>query len=1047
MQLTADAQGFLTGSKIERSGLAGEMGALANDVRSIRKALLNRRDRDAVATPGASKVAAPERAPATPNARATRIEAPSVMEAHAERTGRGLTGRVASAATEAAKGIVNEESDASVKAMSEVAQPLMRGWAALRGGDTGARQEGWLKRIFNTLRGRAPGEVRGDEATPFERAARRDVAATPQGEDEGRRGWFGRGGKDRPMTLQAIESHLRSIDKATRATVRDAAPRERDAQGRFVRAEPARAGVAETQHVDVAGGGVNAAPVLLSIEAHLRSLDKKAVKQKQSGLIFGALIALAKFGVEWIAWRRDRRMDANLDKIEEYTRRQLEVSHPFYAFVRRRLTAIGEAVEEADTSGRRSWLGALLAPLLLGLGALAAKLAGIPVIGSALAALVRLLGGRVPGGIPGGRRGGRGAPGAPGAGRSTTGPGAPGAGRSTTGPGAPGAGRSTTGPGAPPPVAATPARRAPTRWGRAVEGLRGNRAARTARVAMRNAGRTARVATSAAGRTLAPVGRALTKVPVIGSALALGVGIWGSRAIAKDTTLSGEQKNAAQGRNWGGVGGGLGGAALGAALGTAIAPGVGTVIGGVLGAVLGDWLGGNLGEVIGERFSGFMATLTPAFEAIKAGALGTWDWIRHGASTLFTGVREVFAGVGTWISDRWTALVDTIKGAFETFVGKLGVVLDALRNLPGIGHAIRAAEAAASAAADAGRAVADAARSAAGGAVDAAKGAVGAASGVAGRAWDGARAGLEAMIPAGVRNRVAHQRAAVVASEYKGGNIDGLNDAQTRELVATTVATESRGGQLDARNLGGKGYVGRYQAGASWLADAGLMRGGASAVAAARSKDGYTSDWDWAVSGKMDKFLRNDANWADGMSLQKYLGSAEIQDKAFRDATSVSFRRLRKHKHGLKDGDSPQRIMGALKASHIGGVGGAVAALNGKKWSADANGIGPHKYFNDAAGPNAVFAGMFDRPVAAPALLAAPPAATAPAPATARVAAPAPPVPWATFKIPDAPPVQVPMGSGEKAKPIMLQAPQADAGQDVRDRTIAHIATGGYARA
>lgn len=85
-----------------------------------------------------------------------------------------------------------------------------------------------------------------------------------------------------------------------------------------------------------------------------------------------------------------------------------------------------------------------------------------------------------------------------------------------------------------------------------------------------------------------------------------------------------------------------------------------------------------------------------------------------------------------------------------------------------------------------------------------------------------------------------------------------------------------------------------------------------------------------------------------------------------------------------------------------------------------------------------------------PAATAAPPmllrAAAPAAPAAARVTAPAPPAPWQSFKIPEAPAIKVPLGGAASGKPIMLQAPQADAGQDVRDRGIAHIATGGLGR-
>jgi len=67
------------------------------------------------------------------------------------------------------------------------------------------------------------------------------------------------------------------------------------------------------------------------------------------------------------------------------------------------------------------------------------------------------------------------------------------------------------------------------------------------------------------------------------------------------------------------------------------------------------------------------------------------------------------------------------------------------------------------------------------------------------------------------------RRALEVGSKWAQGNIAGLDDAHTRALVASVVETESSGGDLKVRNE--QGYFGRYQAGASWLAEAGLIKG------------------------------------------------------------------------------------------------------------------------------------------------------------------------------------------------------------------------------
>lgn len=66
------------------------------------------------------------------------------------------------------------------------------------------------------------------------------------------------------------------------------------------------------------------------------------------------------------------------------------------------------------------------------------------------------------------------------------------------------------------------------------------------------------------------------------------------------------------------------------------------------------------------------------------------------------------------------------------------------------------------------------------------------------------------------------------------------------------------------------------------------------------------------------------------------------------------------------------------------------------------------------------------------------PTATVSAPQVQSPTMPAPPA------IAEAPKVPVPLGSGDNGKPTQVSVPPPDAGQDVRDRRIAHIVTGGY---
>ncbi|WP_226066512.1 hypothetical protein [Dickeya zeae] len=202
-------------------------------------------------------------------------------------------------------------------------------------------------------------------------------------------------------------------------------------------------------------------------------------------------------------------------------------------------------------------------------------------------------------------------------------------------------------------------------------------------------------------------------------------------------------------------------------------------------------------------------------------------------------------------------------------------------------------------------------------------------------------------IPAGRSGTI--QRALATGAAYKQGNIEGLDDAHTRALVASTAATESAGGKLDIRNSAG--YLGRYQAGAGWLAEAGLIAGGANAVTAAMKADGFTNEYKWGKSGGMTRFLKNKNNWKNGLDYDKYLSSAEIQDNAFKTNSDKAYAYLVK-KGIIKPGMTQNEIAGILKARHIGGIGGAIKAAKNIEGPKDANGTSALKYKNDLADGN-----------------------------------------------------------------------------------------------
>jgi peptidoglycan hydrolase-like protein with peptidoglycan-binding domain len=182
--------------------------------------------------------------------------------------------------------------------------------------------------------------------------------------------------------------------------------------------------------------------------------------------------------------------------------------------------------------------------------------------------------------------------------------------------------------------------------------------------------------------------------------------------------------------------------------------------------------------------------------------------------------------------------------------------------------------------------------------------------------------------------------AVATANAYHQGNIAGLDDAMTRRLIASTVMTESNGGDLAITNR--QGYVGRYQAGADWLADAGYI----DKHKLAEAMQGQRNEWAWAVSGGMTRFLEDPSNWKNSLSLEKYKASPDLQDRAFKINSDHAYHQAVGN-GVLKEGDNPAKVAGFLKARHIAGYGGAVAALTGGRVIRDSNGTSNYDYMHD----------------------------------------------------------------------------------------------------
>ena len=184
------------------------------------------------------------------------------------------------------------------------------------------------------------------------------------------------------------------------------------------------------------------------------------------------------------------------------------------------------------------------------------------------------------------------------------------------------------------------------------------------------------------------------------------------------------------------------------------------------------------------------------------------------------------------------------------------------------------------------------------------------------------------------------QKAVATADTWDAGNIASLDDATTRRLVASVVLSESRGGDLDATDR--LGFTGRYKAGAAFLAAAGYL----DQDKLDRAMSGQRSEWTWARTGAMTDFLQDPANWKQGLSLDAYKASPDLQDRAFRANAERDYARAREQGF-LGEDEKPARVAGFLKAAHIVGFNSAREAMVGGRAYRDASGVSNYDRIHD----------------------------------------------------------------------------------------------------
>lgn len=193
------------------------------------------------------------------------------------------------------------------------------------------------------------------------------------------------------------------------------------------------------------------------------------------------------------------------------------------------------------------------------------------------------------------------------------------------------------------------------------------------------------------------VGKALgafaKKIPYISSALEAGAGGINAVNINNDENLTDAQKERAQAANagatTGAIGGGLGGATAGMAAGAitgAFAGPVGIAVGTVVGGLVGSWLGTEGGRIVGGAIGGwvndlanadiagrisnawtaFVTPLTPMFAEIKSWTVSTWQKTQDTALGMWESVTIDAKATWSSITTGWNGLIASVSLGFES---------------------------------------------------------------------------------------------------------------------------------------------------------------------------------------------------------------------------------------------------------------------------------------------------------------------------------------------------------------------------------------------
>lgn len=433
------------------------------------------------------------------------------------------------------------------------------------------------------------------------------------------------------------------------------------------------------------------------------------------------------------------------------------------------------------------------------------------------------------------------------------------------------------------------------------------------------------------------------RLPIVGTLATLGLAAY---ALSDYKNMTASEVGSMAGGAVGGIGGGMAGAAAGAAVGSVV-PVIGTaagaIVGGIAGSLGGSMLGEQVGSVLGERLAPFGTQMVNGLSSAWGSVSSTAKTAFLISSTLaYDALSSGYAYTSNLASNAWQmtqlathtakeyALIslERMKNVFVaglngfgsiagTAIDGLGKIFDTAKNfvVENGSTFINWIKEKAGSIGSVASSIGDSVSSFVDGAIDGAKNLLGIDGSPSGSEWKATTS--------------AHQNAINVASQWNQGALQGLTLEDTKRYIASVIKTESSGGKLDASN---GSYIGKYQMGAAALADIGLIK-----------MEAYRRNKNRGAS-----FLKNNANWTNGMTYEKFMSSHEIQDKAMLKYTNMHLSRALKELPKNKI-DDKNELMGFLKAAHIAGYGGARNYVVRGVDSADGNGTKTSKYYNDIA--------------------------------------------------------------------------------------------------